>query len=123
MHLFAKKAPHAKELLSDNDLQSFMIKAERLAKTEDSIRVFETGNYKDYGLEDGTFSGDKWSPKYFGGAVEFLCETFFEHFGARLQCCGRWNSNVSRDCDQDPEQNARRLDQNFRLHPDCWREN
>lgn len=82
MHSFAKKAPHGNSLLSNNDLKAFLLNARQLSSTEEALRVFETGNFKDYGLLGQSPIPGSWSPKYFGGAVEFLSETFFEHFGA-----------------------------------------
>lgn len=81
MHSFAKKAPHAGALLKGNTLSSFMAASIRCSNTVEAIEVFEVGSYKDYGLLDGGMP-TRWSPKYFGGSIEFLAETFFEEFGA-----------------------------------------
>jgi hypothetical protein len=85
MHSFAVKAPHAEELLESNTLMKYIHSAARLAKTAEAIRVFETGNYKDFEiLNDSSYRGAQWSAKYFGGAIEFLAETFFQVFGAKF---------------------------------------
>ena len=84
MHSFAKQAPHPEKLLEDNTLKHFLHNAGNLAKTKEAIQVFEAGQYKDFDLKLPV----KWSPKYFGGAVEFLAETFFEVFGAEFNIQG-----------------------------------
>ena len=75
MHSFTKKVVHAEELLSGSTLKDYIKKARKLSATDEAIYVFHAGNYKEY------MDNDSWSPAYFGGAGELLCETFFEEFG------------------------------------------
>lgn len=87
MHSFGKKVPNADELLAGNTLKEFIAHANRLSSAKASIKVFETGEYKDF--QQLNPSGSKtWSPHYFGGAVEFLAECFFEVFGAKYNLAG-----------------------------------
>jgi hypothetical protein len=87
MHSFGKKVPNAKELLAGNTLREFIANANALASDKKSIKVFETGEYKDF--KQLNPNGSKtWSPHYFGGAVEFLAECFFEVFGAKYNLAG-----------------------------------
>jgi len=82
MHSFFKKAPFMKELLIDNDLRNFINNAANLAKEKQSVELFEVGNYKDYNMDNPAWAGDKWSPKYFGFAIEALCEVYLEQYGS-----------------------------------------
>lgn len=85
MHSFAKKAPHASQLLANNDLGSYINTAGQLAKTVEAIKVYEVGNYKDFDIiNNPAYKGKQWSPKYFGSAIEFLAECFLEVFGAKF---------------------------------------
>lgn len=80
MHKFAITPIDAEKLVNVTTLRGFVKAAHEIAGTSEAIEAFETGNYKEY--EDGqkgVLTG--WSPKYFGGAIEFLAETYFQHFG------------------------------------------
>lgn len=89
MHSFAHKAPHVAALLTNNDLRSYVNTAALLAKTPEAIKVFEVSNYKDFDiLNNSAYKGNQWSPKYFGGAIEFLAECFFEVFGSKFNLMG-----------------------------------
>lgn len=82
MHSFAKLAPHRAELLQSNKLKDFVKMARKLSETKEGIKAYETGHYKDMLNTDGSVIAGSWSPHYFGGAIEFLAETYFEVFGA-----------------------------------------
>lgn len=77
MHKFAKLAPHADVLLQGNTLKEYLHRARFLAESPEAIHVFQVEDYKDYQ------SPGSWSPRYFGGAVEFLSECFFKFFGTK----------------------------------------
>lgn len=81
MHFFGtKNTPFIDELLLETTLRGYVKKANAIAKRQDAIAKFEVGSYKDINeLKD-----IKWSPKYFGGAIEFLCENFFIQYGERF---------------------------------------
>ena len=83
MHSFSQQAPHRGELLLHNDLRSFVATARKLSDTKQAIKVYEVGSYKDLLDNQGKVLPGSWSPHYFGGAVELLCETYFEVFGAQ----------------------------------------
>lgn len=82
MHSFGKQAPHRDQLLAKNTLRDFVKTARKLSETKEAIKVYEVGNYKDSIDINGNVISGSWSPHYFGAAVEFLCETYFEVFGA-----------------------------------------
>ena len=82
MHSFAKQAPHRGDLLAKNTLKDFVRVARKLSETKEAIKVYEVGQYKDMMDINGNVIAGSWSPHYFGAAVEFLCETYFEVFGA-----------------------------------------
>ena len=82
MHSFAKQAPHRGNLLTKNTLKDFVRVARKLSETKEAIKVYEVGQYKDMLDINGNVVPGSWSPHYFGAAVEFLCETYFEVFGA-----------------------------------------
>lgn len=84
MHSFAKKAPLAGELLQDNNLRDFINNAALNAQRREVIDVYSTDNFKANDEVIGSAFTEQWSPEYFGAAVEFLAECFFEEFGARF---------------------------------------
>jgi len=78
MHSFAKQAPLRKELLEGNTLKEYVRVANKLASDKKAIKVYHLGEYKHL-----LNNPDAWSPHYFGASIEFLCESFFEVFGAK----------------------------------------
>ena len=81
MHIFGQLSIGTTDLLREADLHKYVMAAKRIATTPEAIKAFEVGNYKNY----QSLSGKKvidWSPHYFGAAIEFLAECFFEMFGA-----------------------------------------
>lgn len=81
MHKFAANPVDAAALLIKPTLRSYVNQARKIAETPDAIKVWETGNYKEY-IAKQTLGLNVWSPHYFGGAIEFLAESYFQYFGA-----------------------------------------
>jgi len=101
IHSFAKQAPHRDDLLEKNDLKSFIKSARRLSETKQAIKVYEVGSYKDMLDNQGKVLAGSWSPHYFGSAVEFLCETYFEVFGAEYNLGDFRSGDSFEDAEED----------------------
>lgn len=84
MHSFALKAPYATDILSEPTLKRYVHNAAIAAKTKEAIEVYEIDSYKDFDELNGDGFKSAWSPKYFGYAIEFLAEHFFEVFGSKF---------------------------------------
>jgi hypothetical protein len=76
MHIFANYSVDPDKLLEKANLKSYVVRAREIAETPEAIFQHQVGEYKDYQ------SPGSWSPKYFGSAIEFLAECYFEFFGA-----------------------------------------
>lgn len=76
MHSFSKNPIDASFLLEKPSLKEFVKRSKAIALTDEAKRFYEGHEYKDYS------ENDKWTPKYFGSAIEFLAEMFFDHYGA-----------------------------------------
>lgn len=76
MHIFNKYSVDPTKLLERANLKSYVVRAREIAETPEAIFQWQVGQYKDYEVEGS------WSPKYFGSAIEFLAECYFEYFGA-----------------------------------------
>lgn len=78
MHSFQKNPIDAKKLLSKPKLRSFVKNAEQIAFSLDAKMFYEGSSFKEVA------ECNEWSPKYFGSAIEFLCEMFLDHYGSHF---------------------------------------
>ena len=96
MHSFGKQAPMRSKLLEGNTLKEFVKSARVLSEDKKAIKVYETSDWKDLVKIKGS-----WSPHYFGAAVEFLCETYFEVFGAKYNLGNIRSADSYEDAEDD----------------------
>lgn len=82
MHLFAKNPIDPEVLLEKSSLKEFVKRSRLIACSLEAKKYYEGSSYKDY-------EGDNnMSPAYFGNAIEFLAENFFEQFGVLFNLHG-----------------------------------
>jgi hypothetical protein len=96
MHSFAKQAPLRDKLLKGNTLKEYVKTARIIAEDKKAIKVYEVGNYKDFLNVPGS-----WSAHYFGASIEFLCETYFEVFGAKYNLGDIKSADDFKDAEED----------------------